>query len=351
MKNLIVFFILLISLGCMPKTPFLKKEGRFFPDAKREIFVIQELAQRVGVIHPDSKDFYPEAFAVGAGANDLLFSKGEIFILSSLENSIEVFEENDLRRNQKFYLGNNLNPWAFVFDEASQVFYISHFVDSSLGRWDFLRKKYENKWEVPQGPQAVAMLGDWVYVSSSAWDAEINAFREGRLSRVSKSNENLHTSISVATNPQFIMPATGSNALWLLCTGINGGPDSDDARLQKINALSFTVEASLDVGQSPASMALDEAKHTLYLAGGGGVILVDTVLWEVKHSAEDNVFTMSTEERSFISSVLVDPLRRQIYFTHFNLDQVSIYSLDDYSKIETFQTLDGPSGLYFHEEN
>jgi YVTN family beta-propeller protein len=350
--GVVMAFLLLVSLiGCIQPRP-LGYDGRDgFPDYKTEVFIVNGLAETISVIDCETLTIHHDVMETGLWPNQIAFHEGEGYLVNSGDNSITVFREDDLKVTGEIDLGKNSNPWMILFLSGGGGL-VSNFVASDVAFINIAKKKVDKRVDVGTAPEGMAVVGNKAYVGNTAWNQATYDFDQGTVSVIDIANRNVIKTINTHKNPQAVIPFPGRNEVHVICTGTNGGPGSDDGKIDIIDTTSDEVKATLNIGGSPgwSGQGIDEAEHWVYLTGVGGVQVYNYQTRTVVHGSDNYLIVGKDPENDFYSGLAIDPVYDQIFVCNFTYDKIIVLKKGSGKIKKEIQGSDGAQlPIYLHE--
>ena len=149
-------------------------------------------------------------------------------------------------------------------------------------------------------------------------------------------------------NPQSLFVLNGK--LHVICTGTNGGSDSDDGKvliLKISDPLSPSLEKVLNIGGSPVGFrySRDTVNHVMFLAGVGGVQSYNYVSETILHSSGNLILAGSNPASDFYSHVLYK--NGILYVSDYTHDKLNLISVSSNELLDSLTCGDGPGALVY----
>jgi YVTN family beta-propeller protein len=351
MKVRCLCIIAVLFTSCM-RDPYIPPSTRNIPDAERELYVINGLAETISVIDTESREIYDDVLTTGMWPNHLLFFNEQLFLVNSGDNEIVVYDETSFEEVGSVYLGSGSNPWMIIHEEGTNKGYVPNFAAGDVSVVDLKKLTELKRIDVGKGPEGGAYLDGKVYVCNTAWDYQTFDFGEGTVSVIDTDKGKVIETITVGENPQSAISFPDLDEVHIVCTGKNGGDDSDDGEIYIIDTTDDSVEDVLSIGGSPAwsGYGLERARNIAYLTGVGGLMAYNYQTGEVLHDSSDYIFFGSDAESDFFSGAAVDEREGLIYCCFFSKDRIVVLDLEDYSVKETIEGSDGTQSIFLFEE-
>ncbi len=349
---LFLFLFLFLSAGCIQPRPFEAKGRSGFPDYQTEIFIINGLAETVSVIDCETLTIHHDVMKTGLWPNHIVFKDGQGFLTNSGDNTIVAFNEDSLVTENEIDLGKNSNPWMVAFRPDSYTGYVPNFVAGDVAVIDTAEKKVKKRIAVGMGPEGAAVLGNKVYIGNTAWDYEIFDFRQGTVSVIDMNSNTVIKTIHTDKNPQSLIAFPDLNEVHVVCTGKNGGPGSDDGKINIIDASTDEIVHTIAIGGSPgwSGHGLDSAKDTVYLMGVGGVQAYNIKTRQTIYSSQNYLIPGKDPENDFFSGLAVDPVYKQIFICNFTYDKILVLDLETKKIKKEISGSDGAQIAVFHSQ-
>ncbi len=382
-----VFVCGLVLTGC-PSDPEGKSGSRdTIPDLKREIFVINGLAETLSIVNPEAvrnpdgeigadeyidngnsvslekKRIYHDALLVGASPTQVLHYDGKLYVINSLDNLIDVYDESTFSWKGEIDLGTGSNPWMMVRKEGSSKGYVTNFTAGDVAVVDLDSYKVLERIDAGQGPEGLAYVNDRVFVCNTNYSQEFPGFGRGTVTVIDTETDTVEKTVDIedagyvegeGSNPQSAV-AFGApiNEVHIICTGNNGGDEANDGEIVVIDASSggnFEIKERVWIGGSPIYSAgsVDEVREIVYLSGVGGLQAYKhgdgtAGSIEVLHDSSGYIVEGIDIAFDFFSGTVYDEENDLIFVTLFTDDKVIALDGDpgSYEKLAEFTAGDG----------
>ena len=351
------------------------------PDFKREMFVINGLAETLSIINPEAvreqsgEYIYNDVLTVGKWPNHILHYDDKLYVTSSGENNITVYDESTFTWEGGIDLGTNSNPWMVVPKPGTATGYVTNFVAGDVAVVDLDSYEVRKRIEVGRGPEGAVYLDGRLYVCNTNWDYDLFGFRRGSVTVIDTNTDTVEKTIDIedagyaegeGCNPQSAV-AFGApiHEVHVICTGNNGGEDSDDGEIVVIDADPaspdfLTAKERVAIGGSPIYSAgsIDEARGIVYLSGVGGLQAYDygdgtPGSIEVLRDSGDYIVAGDDPEFDFYSGTVYDEVNDIIFVAIFTYDKIIALDGDppSYEKLAEFTAGDGVQSPVFVVED
>ncbi|MBN2509783.1 MAG: YncE family protein [Spirochaetales bacterium] len=337
-----VLLTLILSSCELAQTP----ETRNFPDARREVFILNSLAETISVYHPDTAELYNDAVTTGTWPNDILYHDGRLYVVNSGDNSIWVYDESTLARTGEIYLGPNRNPWTIIPSGDGPKAYVPNWVAGSISVIDLetltLLSEIEN---AGQGPEGGCSTGGKIYVCCTGYTA--SGFGEGSVAVIETAGDTMAKIINTGegSNPQSAFAVNGTVYVIL-----SGRPSDNSGGILVIDTATDTVVQSLPTGGEPSvdPQALDRDRGIAYLSGNGGVMALNYTASPplLLQDAVHPVYGTQDLMNSYPGVVYHEDI---LYVTDFNNDKFVVIDLNT-GGTTTLDGSYGPQELVYTEE-
>jgi len=359
----------LLLFGCsMPETT----TGRNFPNGKRELYILYGQSETVSVITLDTTEsgsaagaFHSNAFLTGQAPNDILYYNGRLFIVNSLDNTISVLDEKDFSEIKKIYVGSGKNPYSIIRAGSTAKAYVPNYVSGTVTVINLNSLEIEEEIKVENCPESGSYADGKMYICNTNNTGQ--SIGPGSVSVIDPDQNKVVATISTepggsadgsgGTNPQTAFAVPGENQVHIICTGTNGGANSDDGEIVIIDTDTNTVSDRIAIGGSPAvgKSSIDRENNIAYLTGVGGIQAYNYQTKEVLNSSENYLYKGSTKE-TFFSGAAYDSVSKILYVTDFTGDRIIALQKDnssaDFSMIKEYNgaDADGPISPVIIEE-
>jgi hypothetical protein len=380
-----------LTAGCPGSPPGSGGVRAPVPDLKREIFLINGLAETLSIVNPEAilspggdigaedyidngtvvdltkTDIYNDVLIVGKWPNHIFHYDDKLYITSSGENVIEVFDESTFAWEGEIDLGPGSNPWMVVRAGDTPFGYIPNFVAGDVAVVNLNNYTVVKRLPAGRGPEGAVYINGKVFVCNTAWDQEIFGFGRGTVTVIDTASETVEDTVDVeegpggeggyeegkGCNPQSAIAFPSLDEVHVICTGTNGGDDSDDGEIVVINADPSSpgyldIKQRVFIGGSPTGGpgSVDEGRNLVYLTGVGGLQSYDYgdgtagSLTAVRDSS-DYIIVGDDPGSDFYSGVVYEPETDIIFVTLFTDDEVISLSAETYSELARFSSSDG----------
>lgn len=332
----VIFFF-----SCMPFEPYLNNSLRDFEDKQKEVFLLNFLAETVSIYDIELSKIYQDVFTTSEAPNDMYYSRelGKIYLVCSLANTIEVYDEDTLENIGSIYVGKGRNPWTVIPISTTKA-YIPNFVSSSISVVNLETEQILSEIVVGKSPTSGTYIDGKVFICSSGWDSSTMTFSEGSVSIFDIADNSLIKTVVVGTNPQNAIAFPERNEVHIICSGKNGGNDSDDGLVYVLNT-EGSLLSIIETGGSPSQYAVCESSHLVYLAGLGGICAYNYNTKEVYNSSDNYILAAEDIENHLYSGLAVDEENEKMYVCDFTSDRFVILNLNTYEVITNIATSDG----------
>lgn len=379
-----IIMLALLALGCVPE-PAVKTARGDVPDASREIFVLNSLAESVTLIHPDqvalgaadSDCVYNDVILTGSSPNHISFSGGVLRVINSLDNTLSFLAENTLEELGSVHLERGSNPWQLIVDSAGTTGYIPCYVSGSVLRID-LSSASEGTNLIPD-PQTIAEglslpegggFGrnssgkELLFVTNSNNNA--NAIGRGTLTVIDTA---AGSAVSVdleepgfdpetdrGCNPQAVIVFEDLGEAHVVCSGDHpgSGNDTNDGTVVVVSMDSLEVTARIAVGGSPNAFpaGIDSVGKRVFLPNNGyGITVYNYKTREILRGAENPISPAEGTSGNFFTGALYDPHTDLLFVSDFTRDAVHVIEgSGEYGYVRTLPGSDGPGYLLLVEE-
>lgn len=353
-KSLLPLFVVLIAgllFSCeKPHAP----SGRNFPDAAREIFLINGNAESISVLNADTLEMHSHVMLTGTFPNDLVYYQDRLFVVNSGSNSISVYDESTFSLIGEVDLGSGRNPMKLIVDDAHQG-WIPNLLRGSLSVIDMdtleLIISGEEEIMVGAAPEGGCYLNNRIFVcNTGGFNSDTGGFNyNGSLTVINKqSYEELETlDLGPDTNPRSAQAFPDLNQVHVYLNGLN---DQDDGKIlvYQVPAGEGNIEqiGTYDIGGNPSfsGSARDSVHQRVFLSGQGGVSAYNPQTMEILYSSDSFLYPASADYSILFGGVAVDSVLDRVLITDFNND--SLYLLEkDGERYNLIETLDGDDGV------
>ncbi|MFW5769192.1 MAG: YncE family protein [Spirochaetota bacterium] len=360
---------IVLAAGC-PAAPGKGGTREPIPDLKREIFVLNSLAETVSIINPDAvrdpdgliaaddhieygaavdlekKPIYNDVFLVGKWPNHILHYDGKLYITSSGENIVEVYDETSFAWIGRIDLGTNSNPWMTVRKEGTSKGYVVNFAAGDVAVVDLDTREVLERIPAGSGPEGAAYLNGRLFICNTNWNQQEYGFDTGTVTVIDTVNDEVEETIELGeteTNPQSVLALPDQDEIHVVCTGKNGGDDSNDGVIVVVDADPgspgfLTITGRYSVGGSPvySEGGLDSARGRAYLSGVGGITAYDYTT-----GAVEPVLTADDQENDLFAGTIYDESSDIIFAADFTHDRVLALDGSTYEVLAEIRGSDG----------
>ena len=342
---LISAFALLASCQ-VEQTP----SARTFPDAPRELFILNSLAETISVYDADSGTVHNDAVTTGSWPNDILYREGKLYVVNSGDNSVWAYDESTLEKTGEIYLGKNRNPWTIIPSGDTQKAYVPNWVSGSVSVVDLATLTLTDEIEgIGTGPEGGCFANGKIYICCTGYASE--GFGEGSVAVIDVTTDTVVARIptGTGTNPQTAVAVPGSNTVHVFLSGPLGAGAGAVLVIDTVTDTAAGGTApSLVTGGEPSADAqsLDESAGIAYLAGNGAVIAYDYETLTISAGYDNPVYGTGNPMNSYSDTVYNNGM---LYVADFNADSLAVIDLST-GGVTTIEGSDGPQELVFTEE-
>ena len=343
--------LLILFWGCTPDPEY---GNRSFEDKSREVFIINSMAESISVYHPDTGTLYDDAFLTGASPNDLLYYNDMLFIVCSLDNSIQIVNESLFQKEGEIYLGVGKNPYSIIPGSLSEpnTAFVPNYVDESVSVINLDTQQevtlLKNASFNLDRPQDGTVVGDFLFICNTANSSGTPG--EGSVSVFKAvSPYGYITSISTGTgsNPQTATGFPAAQELHVYLTGDQADDDGEVLILNISDILSGGTSSSeihrIAIGGSPAFNrdGYDSASGTVYLTGTFGLYYYDASTPSLP--GDNPLLSLSNPLIDLYAGAVYDSTNNLLIVANFGGDSLLILDTQDsYNMIQFLSTSDGP---------
>ncbi len=261
--------LLLVALMGCSKSPTSPEDKNVPGPTRNKVFVVDQSGKKLSVFDTQSGALSPDVADVGDACNDALIFNGELYVVNSLSNNVEVI--NTSNYSKQIIDLPNANPYLICANNSTV------FVSGLLSGKVYLIKdhKVQDSLQAGKKPQGLYADQSYLYVTIGNYDYGDSYFvnyGQGMLLRISLANHTLRDSIPVGVNPMAIQISQGK-----LHVGCVSNDSTKNSFIYKIDTTSFNVLDSLDLGMSGAGSIIrinSENKGYVQPKFGGTALLV-----------------------------------------------------------------------------
>lgn len=344
----------LIVFGCM-RDPYIGPSIRSndVPDGQRELFVINGLAETVSVIDPETRDVYHDVLTTGMWPNHMIYYDGRLYVVNAGDNEIVVYDENTFEEDGKIYLGAGSNPWMIIRAAGTAKGYVTNFAAGEVAVVNLDTYTVITRIPVGDGPEGSAYKNGKVYVCNTSWDYQLFDYNPGTVSVIDTGTDMVIKTITVGKNPQSVFACPDIDEVHVICTGKNGGADSDDGEIYIIDTTANSLDDQvIAIGGSPnwTDGAFQQSNGTVFLSGVGGLMSYNYRAREILHGSDDYILSDADVQGDLYSGAVVDEVNGVLYSCFFTRDTIVVLDLDTYDVLETIEGSDGAQSIYLFQE-
>ena len=321
--------------------------ARSFPDAPRELFILNSLAETISVYDADSGVIHNDAVTTGSWPNDIYYRADRLYVINSGDNSIWVYDESSLEKIAEIYLGKNRNPWTIIPAGDGPKAYVPNWVSGSVSIVDV--ESYELLGEIEgvgAAPEGGCYANGKIYVCCTGYTSA--GFGEGSVTVIDTASDTVITKIPTGpeTNPQTAIAIPGAHTIHVVLSGPLGA--GEGAILAIDTDTNTVIGQAVPIGGEPSidPQALDESGEIAYLSGNGGVMAYDYTTFAIIAGPTDPVYGTGDIMNSYSSVVYRNNI---LYVADFNGDRIAVTNLIT-GETENIEGSDGPQELIFTEE-
>ncbi len=351
--SLLLLIIFPLIQSCTPETEY---GSRSFEDKSREIFILNNLAETVSVLHPDTQTLYNNVFLTGAVPNDMLFYNDQLFIVCSTDNTIQVVNESTFENTDNIYLGAGKNPYSIITGSASEptTAFVPNYVDNSisvinLATLELTATLKDDAFSLNR-PQDGTVVGDYLYICNSAntgstiGDGSVSVF-----SAVSPYSYIGSYATGTGSNPQTCLGFPSADELHVY---LSGGQSDDDGEILVLDISTPASPASISeitrlaVGGSPAynTGAYNSDTGFVYLTGTYGLDYYDAATPSLP--ADHHLKSLSNPQTDLYAGAVYDSSTGLLVVANFGGDSIMLLDTQNsYSQVD-LSASDGPQTPY-----
>ena len=328
---------------------------RDFPDKSREVFITNDRAETISVFQPDSGKLHNDVFPVGRAPNDIFFYDGKLFVVCSLDNSIEIYDESTFSYEGDTYLGSGKNPYSIIGDASggSPTAYVPNYADDSVSVIDLDKEKViaTISHSSLNTPQDGVIHDGHLFVCNTA-NTGGASFGDGSVSIFEINGPKDYDFVAKVetgdgSNPQTALSLPSKDEVHVYLTGTQNEDDGEVLVLDTTGLSSGTTpteKARLPIGGSPSfnAGAYDGAAGTAYLTGTYGLSRYDAAGNSIPGSPSNPLIETDDPSGDLLGGVIVDTVYDILVVTNFGSDSLVIIDKSSYKVVDTLQASDGP---------
>ncbi|MFA6506311.1 MAG: YncE family protein [Treponemataceae bacterium] len=349
-----IFATLIASSFSSCEMPSAVTSARSVPALPRAVYIVNSLAETVSVLDPATKTLYSDVILTGKYPNAVVPWDGNLYVVNSGDNNVQVYREADYSLLKTIALGSNRNPWTIIIDSDRNKGYVPNFMKGTVSVIDLGTYAVIKEITVGAGPEGGCYLNGRVYVGNTAYSSGTGKFAEGKISVIDTTTDAVVATVSVeaagwtsaenGANPQSLIALPSLNQVHVVCTGVNGGTGSDDGEVVVLDVSSAApvVSGRLPIGGSPVVSAdgANTASGLVYLAGVGGITTYAASPLVVDHPSSAYLFDATSS--GFLSGAAYDSVNGVLVVTDYNNDNILIIDPGSGAVLKTIRGSDGP---------
>jgi len=348
LKNTIIILLLLFSVSCIKPVQFNPGGRPVSDDKKNEVYIVNSLAETISVIDTSALKIKNDILETGLWPNYISVRNNTGYIVNSGDNSIQIFDEDTLTTVRNINLGANSNPWSLSFYGLTDTGFIPNFVAGNIAVVNLNTGAVLKRISVGTGPEGAVVCNGKLYVANTSWNYETYSYGQGTVAVIDLNSYKVVKIINTDKNPQCIIGFDSINEIHVICTGNNGGADSDDGKIDIIDTSNDTIKQVLDIGGSPGGFAVDYSFNKVYLCGVGGIQVYNYLTRDILHSSTNYLAVGNSND--FFSGLTIDTVNNRIFATIFNSDKIFVLDRFSNKKITELDSSDGPINPCFYGE-
>ena len=237
------------------------------PEVSRAAYILNGAAETLSVFNLETSEMENDVLPVGKWPNDIQIVDNKAYVVNTGDNNVQIIDLATLTDTGIIDVGEGSGPEKIGFVGGKA--YVSCNYTGTANVVDLASGSVTKSIEVGVGPWGVAVVGQKVYVSNTAYDGATFSYGDGTVSVIDSATDEVIKTINVETNPTEIVAFGGS--ILVQCTGnyaeITG-------KLSVIDTASDTVTQTIDLGTAPSGIAISP-NGKAYITSFGGLIPVD----------------------------------------------------------------------------
>lgn len=258
---------LLIS-GCW-FNPVLPLDGAATNDG---IVIMNGGASTISILDIEEDTVYNDIAATGVYANQIRMKNGKLYCVNSGSSNITVYSTSSWAPESPISLPFLSNPMEMAFVNDS-IAVVSSLLRDEIYKINLNTKTIIDTAAAGDAPAPIVVSNGKVYVANTAYQPLSYSYGQGTVTVYDGETLDSLSTLQVGTNPQG-MAVDASGNVHVLCTG---NYFSEFGAVSIIDSQNDTVTATVNVGGSPGSIAIDQLTDIAYSASwGAGVVSYDT---------------------------------------------------------------------------
>ena len=325
MNKFIWLMIPVLILSCN------QKQDVYIPETKGNIIFFNGLAESLSIIDISTDTVYNDVKTTGMWPNNMTLNTN-IFLVNSGDNSISIYDPENLNLLKEIYLGTGKNPWMSFHIPNSNYLYVSCYLSDEVIKVNTNSGESIKTLTVGKNPEGGCIVDNRLFIgntgsdSISVIDISADSIEETIDLKTYSSKENL--------NPQSIIPFPDREEIHVISTGAN--------IVIVFNSTTLKYKTTINVGGSPiySEGNINYDKELVYLHGTRGISAYNYQ----SHEVTDSIGGL---DKTFISGLTFIPSKNKLYASDFSNDKIYIIDGDSYINEKTLEASDGVQQLLY----
>ncbi|MBC8204920.1 hypothetical protein ISS30_00680 [bacterium] len=258
LKRIIVMLIIIL-----PFISCIKDESDDVPQPVQALYVVNSLAETISVIDLETGEVFNDVFLTGITPAEIKYHDDYLYIVNSGDNTLQRIQGGGAW-TEFIELGPYRNP-AFMEFIGGDSLAILNFQSGTMTLVDYQQGVVLDEIPVGLGPWGMTYHEGKIYIGVSNLDMVSFVYGQGRVAKINAATFTLEDSLDVGVNPGILF-VDSQGELNVICIGDYW---SSFGEIWRVNLTSFEPIGSPQfVGGSPGYEAVD-AEGNVYLGAGG----------------------------------------------------------------------------------
>jgi len=235
--------------------------------SSQAVYVLNSLGQSISTIDLTRDSVYNNLATVGTWPNQILYYGGNLYVVNSGSNNVQVFDATTYASKGAISLGANNNPMNIAVLSNTKA-YVTCSQSNTVKVVDPTALTVTKTIAVGVGATGIAIASGKVYVANTAFNGSDYTYGQGTVSVISTTADPVIKTINVPTNPQACAVAPNGR-MHVVSTG---DYFSVFGTVSVIDPSTDAVTQTITVGGSPGNIAISSAGVAYLGSFGSGVI-------------------------------------------------------------------------------
>jgi len=278
---------------------------------------------------------------VGRAPNDVDHIAGLLYVLNSLDNSVQILDPATGATVGCIALGAGASPWELRADpDRDDRAYVTTFLSGEVLELDLAARRVLRRVMVGAGLEGLLVTKTRIVATLTGFAGSEGVFGQGQVIVLDKGTLNEVGRLPVPMNPQYLLRAP-DGTIHAICTGNFGNPPpAVYGAVVRLEPDLTAVRDTLQLGGSPFRAEADTNGTVLVAAFYGGLMAYDATGFRVLHDADSPI-----EASPGYAAVTV--VGDRAYAVNFDLDALVVIDVGTLAVVGDLLVGDGPAALVF----